>query len=54
MSRQMPAGERVHAPSVYPNRAYCGAKNARSSGDRSRVTCDNCLSAIRADEETTR
>ncbi|UGS27599.1 hypothetical protein K8F61_05265 [Microbacterium resistens] len=47
-----PVGDRVHAPSAYPNRAYCGSPNTKSAMARQDVTCPNCLAALRADEET--
>lgn len=48
----MSVKDRVHAPSQYPNRAYCGTSDAlKTTQAWEHVTCDNCLAAHRADEE---
>lgn len=52
-SKPIPASERVHFQSDYPNRAYCGAVSpGRITRDRKLTTCPNCKAAIAADEET--
>lgn len=44
-----------HAPSVYPNRAYCGATGPIGYTTGSdEPTCPNCAAAIRADKEARR
>lgn len=40
----------VHAPSDYPNRAYCGTSNpANVNREWVHVTCTSCQAAHRAD-----
>ena len=53
-SKPIPAGERVHFHTEYPNRAYCGTtleRDTRVTQDRKATTCPNCSAALRADEE---
>lgn len=50
-ARPIPRADRVHAASQFPNRAYCGAQNPRVAGSWKDVTCVNCASAYRADQE---
>lgn len=50
--KPIPVSERVHAPSTYPNRGYCGTTdNKHQSTDWKYVSCPNCWAAKRADEE---
>lgn len=54
MSREEPVSARVHFPSEYPNRGYCGTslgKDSHLSEQHAKVTCPNCSAALRADEE---
>lgn len=46
----MNAAETVHAPNVDTGRAYCGRKT-KNTDEWSRVNCDDCNAARRADEE---
>lgn len=53
-SKPIPAAERIHFHTEYPNRAYCGttlAKDSHVTEQRVKVTCPNCSAALRADEE---
>ena len=45
--------ERVCAPNLDTNRAYCGRKNKRTD-EWVRVTCSDCHAAARADKESRR
>lgn len=49
-----PVSERLHAHAVdRPTRAYCGASDRPEfASTEARVTCSNCLAALRADKET--
>ena len=49
----MSATETVHAPNTDTGRAYCGRKS-KNTDEWSRVTCDDCLAARRADEAVKR
>ncbi|GAA3948098.1 hypothetical protein [Microbacterium soli] len=52
MSKQIAVKDRVHAPSAYPNRGYCGTTDLLNVTEDWRfVTCPNCAAARRADEE---
>lgn len=44
----MNESERVCAPDIDNNRAYCGRKNTRTD-EWSRVNCPDCHAAARAD-----
>lgn len=44
---------RVCAPNIDTGKAYCGRKN-KNTDEWDRVTCRDCFSAQRADEEAKR
>lgn len=53
MSRETKAAL-VHFQAAYPNRAYCGTtleRDTRVTQERKATSCNNCLAALRADEE---
>ena len=44
--------DRVHFPSTYPNRGYCGTNDAQHvTRDRAAVSCPNCHAALAADDQ---
>lgn len=51
----MAAVDTVHAAGKALNatvgRAYCGRKSTNTTETRSRVTCQDCAAALRADQE---
>jgi hypothetical protein len=50
----MSAADRLHAHALdRPTRAYCGTSDRPEFATTvARVTCPNCLAALRADKET--
>lgn len=47
----MNESERICAPDIDRNRAYCGRKSQIKTDEWSRVNCPECHAAARADKE---